>query len=249
MRIATLIVVVLIASCFLGCQEQTPAVVVQADPPVDGDAGEEYMSLHAALGQPLHDRIAMADGQADARLSDNLDANKGLIDRLAYATRMTECDWGVPEEPDFDTMLPHLGKVRALARVLNVDARRLARAGQGDAASRRVAGMVRLAGHTAEEGSRTVIEWLVANAVLDLAADAAVYCSADFDAPQRGRVLAEFQAIDLDDTFGLEAMIALDIERTTGTEYPPADAAKLRETMQTTLAEVRRAIAVLEGDA
>ena len=230
-------------------QSAAPAVVVQADPPVQGDAAEEYMSLHAALGMPLLGEIALVEGEPDAQLSQKLDASKELIDRLAYATRMTECDWGVPETPDFDTMLPHLGKVRALARALNVDARRLARAGQGDPASRRVAGLVRMARHTAGEGSETIMEWLVAVAVLLYAAECATYCAPDFDAPQRGRILAEFRKIDLDDIYGLDAKIALDIERSRDAGVPAADAPRIREAIPSTASKVRNAISALEGDA
>lgn len=246
MRAFLSIVSIVSAAFLLSCGEQTPAALVQADEPVQGDAGSEYLSLHAAMGQPFFDRVAMVEGAPDAELVAELEANKDLIDRLAYASRMTECNWGIPAEIDLNKMLPHLGKVRALARTLNVDARRLAASGDGDRASRRVAGIVRLANHTAEDGADSIIEWLVANAVLNLAAEAAVYCAPDFDAFQRGRVLAELQKVDLDDIYGLNAKLAIDLERTKAAGMPPANEPKIREAAVTSRNNVERAIAALE---
>lgn len=247
MRAFLSIVSIMSAALLISCGEPASAVVVQADEPVQGDAGEEYMSLHAAMGQPFFDRVAMVEGAPDAELVAELEANKDLIDRLAYATRMTECDWGLPDTFDMGTTLPHLGKVRNLARTLNVDARRLAAAGDGDGASRRVAGMVRLASHAAEDGAGSVIEWLVGIAILNLATEAAVYGAPDFDAAQRGRVLAELQKIDTDDPYNLEAKLALDRRRSTAAGIGPGNEAGPRETAIEVGGGVRRAIAALES--
>lgn len=236
-----------LATLVAGCGEQTPAVVVQADPSVPGDAGEEYLALHAALGQPFLTRVAMVEGSPNAELVQELDANKDLIDRLAYATRMDECDWGVPQDYDPNTLLPHLGKVRALARTLNVDARRLAASGDADGASRRVAGIVRLADHTAEDGAQSIIEWAVAIALLRLAAEAAVYCAPDFDAHHRGRVLAELGTIDLDDPYGLDAKLARDREVSAAEGVDPANEQLMRDGFARVRQSVERAIETLES--
>lgn len=249
MRLRASLVGLAAAMLVAGCGEQTPAVVVQADPSVPGDAGGEYLSLHAAMGQPFFDRVAMVEGTPGADLVQELEANADMIDRLAYATRMDECDWGIPADVDLNTMLPHLGKVRALARTLNVDARRLTANGDGDRASRRVAGLVRLAHHTAESGADSIIEWLVAIAVLNLAGEAAEYCQPDFDAHQRGRVLAEFREVDLEDPYGLDAKLAIDLERTSDAGTPPANETRIREAAAKTKSEVERAIAALESGA
>ncbi|MFI4883483.1 MAG: hypothetical protein ACIAQU_12960 [Phycisphaerales bacterium JB064] len=230
----------------IGCGEQAPAVALQADPPVQGDAGEEYMSLHAAMGQPFFNRVAMVEGAPSAELVQELEANADLIDRLAYATRMDACDWGVPDDFDMQTMLPHLGKVRALARTLNVDARRLAASGDADRASRRVAGLVRLAHHAAESGADTIIEWLVGIAVLNLATDAAVYCAPDFDADQRRRVLAELQQIDTDDPYDLKSKLAIDRERSQDVGVAPADEDGVQKAAAKTKGEIERAVAALQ---
>ncbi|MEQ9096728.1 MAG: hypothetical protein RIE32_10745 [Phycisphaerales bacterium] len=248
MRALPSIVFFAAAAFLMGCGEQAAsAVVVQADEPVQGDAGEEYLSLHAAMGQPFLTRVAMVEGPPDAQLVAELEANGDLIDRLAYASRMTECDWGLPEQTGVDTLLPHLGKVRALARVLNVDARRLAAAGDGDRASRRVAGLVRMARHTAEDGADSIIEWLVGIAVLAFAADAAMYCAPDFDAAQRGRVLAEFREIDLDDPYGLDAKIALDRERSAAAGLETTSEQQLQDGWARVRKDVERAIETLES--
>jgi hypothetical protein len=245
--ILSIVCFVATAALLIGCGERASPIVPQADEPVQGDAGAEYLALHAAMGQPFLVRVAMVEGAPDAELVAELEANKDLIDRLAYASRMTECDWDLPEEIDLETMLPHLGKVRALARVLNVDARRLVAAGDGDGASRRVAGLVRLAEHTAEAGADSIIEWLVALAVLAYAADAAMYCAPDFDAAQRGRVLAEFQEIDLDNPYGLDAKITLDRERSVAAGLETTSEQQLRDGFERIRQDVERAIAALES--
>ncbi len=247
MRAYLSVVPIAAAVLFGGCGEQTPAVVAQADPPVSGSAGEEYMSLHAALGKPFLDRVAMVEGPPSDSLVQELDANKDLIDRLAYATRMDECDWGLPDDFGMDTLLPHLSKVRSLARVLNVDARRLAASGDGDAASRRVAGIVRLANHTAEEGAQSIIEWAVAIALLGLAADAAVYCATDFDAQQRGRVQAELESVDLDDPYSLDARLQQDREMSAAAGVDSADEQQMRDAFARVRQDVERAIEALKS--
>lgn len=247
MRILIGIVPIAFTALLVGCGEQTPAVVVQADPPVQGDAGAEYLSLHAAMGKPFFDRVAMVEGSPDADLVRELEAKKDLIDRLAYASRMPDCDWGVPEKYDPNTLLPHLGKVRALARVLNVDARRLAVSGEGDRASRRVAGIVRLAHHTAEGGAQSIIEWITALAVLALGADAAVYCAPDFDAHQRGRVLAELRKIDLDNPYDVNAKLVRDREMSAAAGLEAANEQKMRDAFARVRQDVERAIETLES--
>lgn len=246
MRLRAGIVGVAAVALLVGCGEQTPAVVAQADPSVPGNAGEEYMALHAALGKPLLDRVFEASGNAGPELAQELDANKDLIDRLAYATRMDECDWGVPEDLNFDAPLPHMSKARDLARTLNVDARRLVAGGDAESASRRIAGLVRLAHHAAEDGGGTVSEWLVGNAVLKLAAESAIYGAADLDAHQRGRVLAEFQTLDLDDTFGFEAKLARMRQQMDDAGHTLSNEDKMRDALATVRDEVRRAITALE---
>ncbi|MFI4915111.1 MAG: hypothetical protein ACIAS6_01215 [Phycisphaerales bacterium JB060] len=241
--LTTLLLAVLLLA-IPGC-ERTPAVVAQADPPVEGDASAEYLALHAALGDDLLARVSEARGNAGPELSRDLQANKDLIDRLAYATRMP-CVWDVPEEPDPDTTLPHLSKVRALAYTLNVDARRLAAEGDGDGASRRVAGLARLARHTADGGADSIIEWLLGNAILLLSAEAAIDLVNDFSDEQRGRVLAELLAVDADDPYAFEAKLNLHRDLMAQANLSPADENNLRAALGKTSDVLRRAISTLK---
>lgn len=247
MRAFLSIVSIVSAAFLMSCGEQSPAALVQADEPVPGDAGSEYLSLHAAMGQPFFDRVAMVEGAPSPELVQELEANADMIDRLAYATRMIACDWGVPAEVTAQTLLPHLSNARDLARTLNVDARRLAAAGDGDGASRRVAGIARLSEHTAEFGAGSIIEWMTGVALLRLAAEAAVYVAPDLDATQRGRVLAELRTVDLDDPYSLDAKLVRDREMSTAAGIEPADEARVRDGFARVRQSVEAAIETLES--
>lgn len=72
------------------------------------------------------------------------------VGRLIEATKLTRCDFEVPMEEGPWVQLPQLGKMRGAARLLRLDARRLAIAGQPEAAAERLAALIRLSRHSAE---------------------------------------------------------------------------------------------------
>mgnify|MGYP000116380519 CR=1 FL=1 len=154
-----------------GCDKKQPS---SASPGTDSvaapalgseNAAQTYLSVYDALGKPLLDAVANGDA-ADAMLKQHA----ADIEKIVEASRSPSCDFGVDYSAGLETMLPHLGKLRPLARVLKADATRLLAAGDTDAAAKRVAALLRMAMQIAKPG-RTMIELLVANAIALLATD------------------------------------------------------------------------------
>jgi hypothetical protein len=70
------------------------------------------------------------------------------IQRVMKAAQMDFCDWGVSlREEGFETIMPHLAKIRTTGRVLLADARRLLAKGDSAGAAERLAAMVLMARH------------------------------------------------------------------------------------------------------
>lgn len=91
---------------------------------------------------------------ADANWSPTPDIVSGLvsgvsdIEAVMAAANIDSCDWGVPLETEgFAAPLPHLAKMRASARVLIADARRLTLQRDSVGAARRVAAVILMARH------------------------------------------------------------------------------------------------------
>lgn len=71
---------------------------------------------------------------------------------VMQATRLAKCDFEVDYENGIGTLLPHLGKMRSAARLLRLDARRLAVMGDIEGAAGRLEGMVNMSLHASGDG-------------------------------------------------------------------------------------------------
>lgn len=92
------------------------------------------------------------------------------LDELVKATRLEQCDWGIPvREEGFSALLPHLAEMRDVARLLSLQIRVLVAEGNYDEALRRLRAGMTLAQHVAN--GELLIEGLVgvaiANTMLD----------------------------------------------------------------------------------
>lgn len=157
----------LVSACEQRSPAPSPTTTTQAAPspapasePVATNAGPEYLAIHAALPKELLD----AEGGKGASLSATLAQHSATFQRLLDATKRPDCDFAVDRSAGFDAVMPHLGKVRGVARALRADAERALAAGDLDAAAQRAAAMIRFGRHISLR-SETVIEWLVAGAV------------------------------------------------------------------------------------
>lgn len=141
----------------------TPATAADAS---SNNAAPEYLAIHAALPKEVLD----AEGGKGSGLAPTLTQHAASFQRLLDATKRGECDFAVDRSPGLDTVLPHLGKMRGLARALRADAERALAAGELDPAAQRVAAMIRLGRHITLHGE-SMIEWLVGSAVASMGAN------------------------------------------------------------------------------
>lgn len=100
-------------------------------------------------------------------LSAVLASHDDAMSRLIEATRLDRCDFGVTYEQGVHALLPHLGTLRATARLLLADSRRLRAEGEFDAAAARIAAALRLARQSTGDG--VLISSLVGTAVASAA--------------------------------------------------------------------------------
>lgn len=159
----TTILIALIAGLAIcGCNKKPEAGGAGA--PKGVNAAQVYESVHASLGKELLDAVA-SGSNADAMLV----KHSAEIGKLVEATRSEECDFGVDYSAGLETMLPHLGHMRGLARVLEADAARLLAKGDSDEAAKRVAAIMRLSTHVAAKG-QTIMELLTSVAIAQMGA-------------------------------------------------------------------------------
>ncbi|MEK6703991.1 MAG: hypothetical protein AABZ53_17165 [Planctomycetota bacterium] len=170
----------LVGACDKAASKPSGGGAGQASKDGAPNAADAYESVHAALGPALlgasgdkasstalTERGHVAPGPAAPDLSKLLKEHAEDIDRLVEATRLGTCDFGVDYTAGLEALMPHLGKVRALGRVLKADAGRLLEAGDLDGAAKRIAAIERLAAHVLRP-AHSIIELLVANAVARL---------------------------------------------------------------------------------
>lgn len=94
---------------------------------------------------------------------------------VAYirAGKAPECDFGIEWSGGFMALMPHLSECRDVARMLALDAQRLAFNGKADEAAERVAAIYQLAGHVAKD--RILISSLVSVAIAGVGDKATQY--------------------------------------------------------------------------
>jgi hypothetical protein len=103
----------------------------------------------------------------DAELSRKLAQVSDVASTLIRAAKIDACDFGVEYSQGAGALLPHLGKLRAAARYLAADSRRLLQEQKPDDAADRIVAMFAMSRHLSHE--RLMISALVANAIHTLA--------------------------------------------------------------------------------
>ena len=102
-----------------------------------------------------------------------LDKHQDEIGAYIRAGRAPECDFGIEWSGGFMALMPHLSECRDVARMLALDAQRLAFNGKAEEAAERVAAIYQLAGHVAKD--RILISSLVSVAIAGVGDKAAAY--------------------------------------------------------------------------
>lgn len=138
----------------------TPAAPVATGP----NAADIYLAVHATLGDQFHSAIASSGASAP-----DLRKHQAEVQRLIQATTLP-CDFGTDWSPGIKTVLPYLGKMRALARLLNAEAELRFSEGDLSGTAKCQAAILRMAVHI-QQPAKAIIESLVALAVAQLAVD------------------------------------------------------------------------------
>lgn len=208
-----------LACCLSASLVLAPCAMAQGVKPEDRNAALRYATIAYSANPELMDKARDADaGLAGFDLAAAPDAFKAAaraievdgsstVGQIIEATRMKKCDFEVPWENGVSVLLPHLGKMRSQARLLRVDARRLAMMGDADGAAERLAALVRLSRHAA--GDHILISSLVGIAICSLAIEET---GMQFEAGKltpgaKATILASLNALDRDDPFSMKAAL------------------------------------------
>lgn len=142
-----------------------------ADPAESADAsnaGPEYRRIFASL--PEGTKEAAEHGYEAQKFSRGMTTL--LIDRQPYieqiiqATRRPYCDFGVDYTGGMDTKLQHLHELRAFAKLLHCDTKRLLESGDELGAAERTAAVLRMSNHF--RGRQAIVEKLVGLSCADI---------------------------------------------------------------------------------
>jgi hypothetical protein len=100
-------------------------------------------------------------------LRDALSRATPMINLVRRGARQEFSDYGLDYSQGFELLIPHLGPLRSLARVLHADALLLMHDGDTAGAAQRIAALYRLADHLGDD--RTLISSLVGRAIFGIA--------------------------------------------------------------------------------
>lgn len=135
-----------------------------------------------------------------------------IIDNALRASAQGYSDFGLDYSQGFDLLLPHLGKMRSIARLTQADSMMRLGDGDGAGAAERIAAMYRLADHTGDD--HILISSLVSRAIFEVA-DTSAQMGFDhgaFDPASAMVLLRSARAFDQDDPF--QSIEALAMEQT-----------------------------------
>ena len=136
-----------------------PMASAQAVAPKDRNAALQYATVFYTADAELFSKAGDVDmakvGFDKARVPEEFRAaaelirtkGEGVIGSLMEASALSRCDFELATEKGVMLLLPHLGKMRAAARLLRVDARRHLLDGDEQGAADRIAAIVRLGQH------------------------------------------------------------------------------------------------------
>jgi len=133
-----------------------------------------------------------------------------IIDNALRASAQGYSDFGLDYSQGFDLLLPHLGKMRSIARLMQADSMMRLGDGDGAGAAERIAAMYRLADHTGDD--HILISSLVSRAVFEVA-DTSAQMGFDhgaFDPATAMVLLRSTQSFDQRDPFQMLESIMME---------------------------------------
>lgn len=117
-----------------------------------------------AIASAYQDFVAGKTGPTD-EIRQYVASSHAALDYATLASKVQDCDWGLPYSKGFSLLLSHLSHYRSLARLIVADARLEAHQGRHETALDRCFLLQRMADHL---GDDTLISYLVGLAVRDL---------------------------------------------------------------------------------
>lgn len=167
--------------------------------PESRNAALRYWALASSISREQGDKISAVTwdtvgGELDrSKWPKELEAAAKLVEGelamigpgLVSASKLTKCDFELPLEEGVSVLLPHLGRMRMIARTVRIEARVHLAAGNADKAADLLCGLMRLSRHLPND--RTLISSLVGVAISALARDEMQYVLASPTLTQAGR--------------------------------------------------------------
>ena len=128
-----------------------------------------------------------------------------LVTRAREIANMEHCDWGLDYSQGFDMLLPHLGRIREVQKILQYSIRAEVDKGNTSSALSEIDTMLGVTSHNL--GSKTIIGSLVANSCFNLATSEKGIIDSVEDAEQLEALLVSVNRFDEFDPFGLRGNI------------------------------------------
>ncbi len=116
-----------------------------------------------AIASAYQDFVAGKTGPTD-EIRKYVQSSHAALDYATLASKVQDCDWGLPYSKGFSLLLSHLSHYRSLARLIVADARLAAHQGRHETALDRCFLLQRMADHL---GDDTLVSYLVGLAVRD----------------------------------------------------------------------------------
>lgn len=202
---------IVMLSTLIGCGGGNEEAAVENSQPTDpsADTASIYLDLHQTLTASLgRNEDALYDADALEWTPESLEQNQSTIQRLIDNTRAESCTFPIDlTEPH---NLPHFGAMRTLSKILQTDAYRCLNANDTRGAAQRVAAIIRLARHMAEEGQTPALTKLTGFAIVGLATFVAEEYVDWFSNQDRAIIGAELKRIDLANPFNIIASVEIE---------------------------------------
>jgi hypothetical protein len=203
-----------------------PIVSAQTVKPEDRNAAlkyatafyAEYPGVIKAAGEVDMSKVGLEKAQLPedfAKVSKQVrEEGQRTVRELIEASKLARCDFEVPLEQGWNTLMPHMGKMRAAARLLRVDARRCAVEGDSAGAAERLVAMVGMARHAAND--QVLISSLVSAAIANVAAEEAEAEMSVLSPEARQSVAAALTTMSQGDPFQMKGAVRGEQRMTTG---------------------------------
>lgn len=211
-------VISLFAIAVLGCshsdssEQADEAASESSSTPAVADsqpnAADAYARVWAKMGDHFIDPLADVhwDVPPTGAAAQFLASHQDVIADIIAATKIEHCDSHVDLARGFDVLVPHLGHMRAMARMLQNDANRIMSSPDGPhAAAERLAALIRLGRHSGRDPM--LIDKLVCMSILGLASESIAAWKNKIPIEDRRAILTELEAVKTARLFDMKPVL------------------------------------------